>query len=83
MKNGLHKIAVWYGKCLSAGIGPGDPPAPAYAWILIICPTALLIAFVLWLPVNTAIQSGVPITGYIHTYNSKRQIAPTFSYQAS
>ncbi len=61
----LHEVAVWYGKCLNTGIGPGK--APAFLWILIICPTALLIAFVLWLPVHTALQNGVPISGYIHT----------------
>ena len=34
-----------------------------------LCPTALLIAFVLWLPVQSALQHGVPITGEIHTVN--------------
>lgn len=65
MGDSLHKAAVWYGNCLRAGIGPGK--SPAFVWVLILCPPALLVALVLWLPVHAALQQGIPMSGYIHT----------------
>lgn len=77
----MNKIGRAYGKRLSLRVGPGENPTPIYVWILILCPTALLIAVALWLPAQSALRHGVPITGNIQTVD-KHGFSETDSIQS-
>jgi hypothetical protein len=59
----LHSLAVWYARWL---MNAGDGEAPKIIFILVFAPLALLAAFVIGIPYDTALWHGASINAQVY-----------------